>query len=186
MQRVQTGKVSPLPDTLPLLMSQDPGELDGDEDVDIGVAIEITKLRGAGRVLQSLEGVGLSAHVYQAESETIGRSYVLKSHAAIWIGSRVPSHIAILAIRTVVAIWSHLRYVQLSSDGGEPPDYIHDQLFFGGATSTAEASGLKQWTPEEFNSIPDDLNMRRFHQLIRSKYGSSLRTTDALLVGDSE
>src|ERR1035438_7799845 len=139
---------------------------------DTGTAIEIVRLRGFQKVLQALNAVGFRAHIYESELDP-KRMFSSQGHAAIWVGSRVPSGEAILTIKAVVRVWPHLRYLHLSGDSGAPPDEIHDQMFFGGSTSTANEYGLQRWTSEELEAIPDNLDSRSFHQLVRSKYGSA-------------
>jgi hypothetical protein len=135
--------------------------------------IEVLPLRGVRKVLEALNAVGFRAHIYESELEP-SRTFSSRAQAAIWVGSRVPSRKAILMIKTVVKIWPHLRYLHLSDDSGPPPDEIHDQMFFRGSTSTAKKYGLQEWTRDEFEGIPDNLDLRSFHQLIRSKYQSAL------------
>jgi hypothetical protein len=136
--------------------------------------VDISSIERADDVLGALRRLGFQADIYRSElQEFQPEGYESKSqHAAIWVGSRVPPRVAILAIKTVVRIWPHLRYVHLSGDGPEEtPDYVHDQMYFGGATSTARGYDLQRWTAEEIEAIPDDPSSGKFHELIRAKYG---------------
>jgi len=136
--------------------------------------VEVSNLTGSQDVLGGLRRLGFRAEIYRSEQEAADAGKLEEAdHTAIWIGARVPPRVAILAIKTVVGLWPYLRYMHLSSDSTsryEPPDYIHDQLFFGGATRTAEDLGLGAWMPSEIAAVPDDTGMKQFHDLIRSKY----------------
>lgn len=132
--------------------------------------VEVTRITRAEDVLAALRRVGFRAEIYDSMEPSKG--HVSKSsHEAIWIGSRVPPDVATLAIKTVVAIWPHLAYLHISGDVGDtPPDYMHDELFFGGASSTALEYGLMRWTKADFEKMSNELTLEGFHELIRAKY----------------
>jgi hypothetical protein len=132
--------------------------------------VEIARLPDADRVLAELRKIGIKADVYDALPHQ--REYLEKSsHQAIWIGKRVPADVAALAVRTAVSIWPHLTYVHISGDlGDKPPDFVHDQLFFGGATKTATDYGLARWSKRDLDKISKDVTLEQFHQLVRTKY----------------
>ncbi len=136
--------------------------------------VEISKLRRAGEVLKALRQLGFPVSIYHSVLDEGERGLFQDAakHAAIWIGARVTPQDAVLAIKTVVKIWPHLCYMHLSTDGGSPPDEIHDQMYFGGATSTAEGYKLRRWTTAEIEAIPDAITIEHFHELVRTKYGS--------------
>lgn len=89
---------------------------------------------------------------------------------AIWVGSRLQAAAVIEAMKLAVAVWPHLKYVSLSTDGSDPPDEVHEQLFFGGATSTALNEGLQPWSADEIRALSSDLPQTEFHRAIRAKY----------------
>jgi len=126
--------------------------------------VEISPLEGDQDVLAALRAKGFTAEIYEASTGTP------EDHASIWVGSRVPGPVAVLAMKTVIDIWPHLRYIHVSSDGGSPPDYIHDQLYFGGSTETAQGYNLGVWTSEQIKNLPDDISTAGLHRLIRGKY----------------
>jgi hypothetical protein len=134
--------------------------------------MEIVNAPRADDVLRALTALGLPAAIYAPDfEEDYGRQYNLREHAGIWIGSDIPSSIAIQAIKTVIEIWPHLCYLHLSSDGGGP-DYVHEQMFFGGSTSTASEYGLARWTKTEIENLPGQPTTQEWHAIVRSKYGS--------------
>jgi len=135
--------------------------------------INVSNLEGADNVIGVLRKLGFNTEIYGSIIPTeIELGYNKKEdRTAIWIGSRVPPRVAILAIKSIIDIWSHLKYIHISGDSdSSPPDYIHDQIYLGGATATAKKYKLKSWTPEQIKAIPYDLNIEDFHKLIRSKY----------------
>lgn len=138
----------------------------------ISCPISLSYLPHVDEVLGTLRHLGFQVEIYEVlDTQVENREYYAEElHAAIWVGSRVPPRVALLAIKAVIDIWQHLKYLHLSSDAGDPPDHIHDQLYFGGATSTARNYNLKPWTIDEIRRIPDDISTDEFHKLIRAKY----------------
>ena len=120
-------------------------------------------------VVSRLQRLGFRAKVYSAHG--LHELNDQSDHEAVWIGSRVPPRVVLLALKAVLQIWPHLKYIHLSSDS-DGPDYTHDQLFFGGSTSTAQSFELRPWTKEQIESIQDGIDMQSFHGLIRTRYGN--------------
>jgi hypothetical protein len=135
---------------------------------------QVANLEGVDEVLGALSRLGFHANIFKRyeDDEPGDESYEEKSESTtIWVGSKVSPHVAALAIKTVVKIWPHLRYMSIPGDlGEEPPEEIHYQIFFGGATNTAISDGLIKWTQTEIEAIPDQLSPENFHKLIRAKY----------------
>ena len=137
--------------------------------------VEVVDVTNADKVLGALRRLGFNADLYVSSFHNVNLQRPEKpdSHRSIWIGSRVPALVAVLAIKTVVRIWPHLCYLHLSSDGvADAPDYVHDELFFGGSTSTAKRYGLLSWTLNEIEGIADQISDVAFHKIIRDKYKS--------------
>lgn len=123
---------------------------------------------GAEDILQCLSKKNFNADIYNDHLDS-DRVYEKSRQECLWIGERVPASIAIEAIKIAVSKWPHLKYLHLSSDNPEfssPPDEVHDQIFIGGSTSTAEALGLKPWSAQELSA----LSAKDFHNRIRSHY----------------
>ncbi len=91
-------------------------------------------------------------------------------HTAIWVGYAVPAMVAIESIKIAASHWPHLKYMHLSNDGITPPEYVHRQMYFGGATSTAKKYELLSWSHEELIALDEKMSQKQFHQLIRKKY----------------
>lgn len=121
-------------------------------------------------VLEVLRRSLFSAEGYRSPGEGDNHREDPTESAAIWIGSRVQGAAAVEAIKLAVTAWPHLKYMHLSSDDLDPPDEIHDQVFFGGATSTAERFGLRAWSFEEIRDLPSNITDVDFHKAIRGKY----------------
>jgi hypothetical protein len=120
-------------------------------------------------LIAALADVGLKAKEYNAGYMS-NRLSSAKWHEAIWVGRRVPSKVATLAIKTAVKIWPHLKYIHLSDNKEDPPDATHDEIFLGGSTETAKNLGLKAWTKEELLNLPEDKTIKEFQNVIKSKY----------------
>jgi len=130
--------------------------------------VSIIDAAGAEDIIQCLSNNNFNVETYD---ERIGseRTYEKSRQECFWIGERVPASIAIEAIIIAVSKWPHLKYLHLSCDNPEfssPPDEVHDQIFIGGATSTAESLGLKPWSVQELST----LSSKDFHRNIRSHY----------------
>jgi hypothetical protein len=133
--------------------------------------MEICNMRRADEVLRALKSHGFLANIYTSDFEDdLGQKTSLRLQAAIWIGSDIAPNVAVAAIKIVSKIWPHLCYLHLSSDSNGP-DYIHEQMFFGGTTSTAVQYGLRRWTKTEIEQIPDELTKETWHAIVRAKYG---------------
>jgi hypothetical protein len=138
------------------------------ETVNSEYLASLSRLPRANEVVKSLKEIGFATEVFDKCSHTDGAP---ENHESIWIGSRIPASAAIQSIKNVVKIWPHLKYLHLSTDGDEiPPDRIHNQIYFGGASRTARAYGLKPWTVDEIEKLQDELSQQQFHKLIREKY----------------
>jgi hypothetical protein len=147
-------------------------ESDASPMVGPGWIVEISNIEGAPQVLAALSRLGLSATIYESGHELgeMPEHCEKADHTSIWIGYRVPPRVAVQAIKAVVKIWPHLRYMHVSSDAESPPDFIHDEIYFGGSTATARRYGLKRWLRSEIVNMPDDMSFAKFHEMIRRKY----------------
>lgn len=130
--------------------------------------IEVVDIPGAKEIVRALKGRGLDAGVY---TDSHGHSKSAEEHCAVWIGYRVDPRVAVRAIKASIRIWPQLTYLHLSSDSAsDPPSYIHDEVFIGGATQTAKRYGLLRWDPVDFATLKESMSTKKFHELIRSKY----------------
>jgi hypothetical protein len=130
--------------------------------------ISVTNASGANELVDELLAAGFSAEIYKDHNQ--GQETKNEEQEAIWVGYAVPAREAIESIKIAVSHWPHLKYMHLSNDGGAPPDYVHYQMYFGGASSTAEAYGLSPWSNAELLALDEKMSLEKFHQLIRKKY----------------
>jgi hypothetical protein len=147
-----------------------PNQAEFSEDDEDHCQIQVANADGADKVLGALQRKGFNAHIYQ---NTFLAHESREESTAIWIGYRISPSVVVPAIKAAVHVWPQLRYIHISSDSkSDPPDYIHDELFFGGSTSTANEYGLKPWTKVEVEELRSNLTTSELHELVRAKYGS--------------
>jgi hypothetical protein len=125
---------------------------------------------GSDKLVAKLRRAGFRAEKYEVRGEDQRIVEDLEEQAAIWVGARVEGAGAVQAIKLALDVWPHLKYMELSTDGSDPPDEVHDALFFGGATSTARERRTRPWSAEEIRALPDSLTTEQFHAAIRAKY----------------
>lgn len=137
-----------------------------------GFLISVANVVGSQTLVESLKNLGFNVELYQEQhiSSDEVKPRTRKKSEGIWVGSRVDPKAAIQAIKVAASLWSELKYLHLSSDGGDPPDYVHDQLFLGGATSAAKRYGLQEWSQDELLALDDEMPLEAFHSAIRAKY----------------
>ena len=140
-------------------------------DFDKQLHIEVNgRCPGAGDLLTELRRAGFSPEQYEQPGDDQRSFNARDEFAAIWIGARVQAASAVRAIKLAVEVWPHLKYMELSTDGSDPPDEVHDALFLGGATSTARERGLRPWSAEEIRALPASSTQEQLHAAIRAKY----------------
>lgn len=125
---------------------------------------------GADTLEKCLSRAGFNVEIYDDPFKD-QKTYALDRQESIWIGSRVPPAVASEAINIAISKWPQLKYLHLSDDGEDtPPDFVHDQIFIGGSSSTAEEIGLLKWTKGELRSLTNAKTIEDFHKLIREHY----------------
>jgi hypothetical protein len=134
--------------------------------------ISVIDIAGADDVIKALKQAGFNAEKYVVRDIDRKESLNdLNQSQGIWVGARIPSAVAIKAIKVATKVWPHLQYMHLSSDGGaEPTDYVHDQLFFGGSTSAVRRYNLDAWSNAEIQQLGENMSLQEFHSKIRAKY----------------
>lgn len=136
------------------------------------VLVSASNAAGVTELIESIKNLGFNAEIYQSvhAAKEDKPPIELSDRESVWVGSRVPASAAIKVIKTAIRQWPQLKYLHLSGDGGDPPDYVHYQIFIGGATSAAKRYGLKKWANDELFALNDNMSMNEFHQAIRAKY----------------
>lgn len=130
--------------------------------------INVSYLPGSDVLIRNLAEAGFEADIYEPWPRDPSKSP--EFHESIWVGCWVSADDAIESIRIAVSQWPHLKYMHLSNDGGDPPEEIHMQMYFGGSSLTAKDYGLSPWTTDELLKIDQNLSQIDFHQKIREKY----------------
>lgn len=131
------------------------------------VDIYIVNTYDSNEMIGALNQEGFHADIYQPDIEP-HESHLTQE--AIWLGYRVNPAVACRVIKAAVEQWPHLKYVHLSNDGGDPPDEVHDQIFLGGSSATAERYGIEQWALEDFQLLSEGMSANELHELVRAKY----------------
>lgn len=132
------------------------------------VDISVVNAYDSEDMLRVLKENGLNADIYMPTNEPYNSH---SSQEAIWLGYRVNPAVACRVIKAAIKQWPHLKYVQLSNDGGgDPPDEVHEQIFLGGSSNTAKEHGLKKWTSQDFEMLNESMSGNELHALVRKKY----------------
>jgi hypothetical protein len=141
--------------------------------------VETANCKGAGELVRKLKANGFTASIYLGITGKVEEEHALpdeawphEEHHAIWVGSRVPTKVAVQIISIAVEHWPFLRYVHISTDFNQgPPDYVHSLMYLGGSTDTATARyRLVPWTAENFLHLRQNMNQSEFHTYIRRFY----------------
>ncbi|PKG85741.1 hypothetical protein CXF85_02830 [Colwellia sp. 75C3] len=138
------------------------------------VSVSVIDIFGCTEIVESLKNKRFNVDVHPHRHEEFDKREPLDSikgkQEGIWIGSRVDADVAIKAIEVAIKVWPDLKYIQIPSDAGNPPDHINDQIFIGGASSTPIKRGSRPWSLEELKTLKVDMDISDFHQKIRAKY----------------
>ena len=122
-------------------------------------------------LIESLKNKGFKPEIYTSASIDEKMITSIKGQQeAFWVGSELSSNQVIPAIKLAASFWPDLKYIHLSNDGGDPPDYVHEQLFIGGSTQTAVEYALEPWSIEELMQLDENKPTKDFHRKIREKY----------------
>ena len=132
--------------------------------------IKCVNLIDSKELVKDLQKNGYTASIYEPK-EPFGKS---EDHLAIWLGERIPVEIACQAIVIARSRWEWLKYIVLSGDYSKPPDYIHNEIFFGGATLTVLECQVNEWTDEDFAKLQGSLSLEDLHELVRAHYKKPL------------
>jgi hypothetical protein len=97
----------------------------------------------------------------------VGETWDPSDAEGIRIGKNVPPEIAVRAIEIAHKMWPFLKYITLSSEDEDVPEFVHNSIFFG-----AKIRGLRAWTDNDFNGLERSMGARKLHEYVRSRYGS--------------
>jgi len=157
-----------------------------------GKSVKISGLQGYKLVLRHLRGYGFEAEVEisppdqfsgkefmdadQSEegqgvpvSEKDGEPETQEELSAIWVGCDVPAAAVVAAITIARKYWPRMRYLASSCGDQWVNTDAHEQVFLGGATSSAIDFGLGQWSETDFARLRSDMPQEELHRLIMSR-----------------
>jgi len=135
------------------------------------VRISVLDAVGGIDIVEKLKNLDFNADIYKSKNPS-GQSTLdsIIKNQGIWIGHRVPPEIAIRAIKEALRIWPDLQYIHISGDRNEPPDYVNDQVFIGGANSAVDRYKIRKWSTSELEALNENISLGEFHALARAKY----------------
>lgn len=137
------------------------------------VLVSIVNAVGSQEIVETLKNKGYNAETYSQKNKSEEEEELASikgCQEGIWIGKRVAPDVAIPAIKSALNIWPDLKYIHIPSDSNDPPDFVNDQIFIGGASSTPISLGTKEWRLSELNALNPKMDIKDFHALIREKY----------------
>lgn len=133
--------------------------------------IKVNNLNNVNSLINLLDKKGYLAEIYfgpRQDKILIQNNFDCKS---IWLGTNVPLEIASEVITISKNFYDHLEYIHISEDStNNPPNYVHNGIFIGGATSTAKNYGLKPLSKDDFESIKEKDTLIELHKFIRTFY----------------
>ncbi|KDD65720.1 hypothetical protein V466_27900 [Pseudomonas mandelii PD30] len=138
-----------------------------------GCSVDVIDLPRAVEIVEALKNKGFNASIFDRSPKFNDKS--TDKQESIWIGCRLTPAVVIEAMKVAISVWPHLKYLQLSDDNYNPPDFVHDQIFIGGATSTAIDRGLSAWSRREIMMLDEGMSIQDFHELVNSRGENSLR-----------
>jgi len=134
--------------------------------------INVVNFINAVQFIRLLKSKNFFANIYfdTQDEEDKGMRATPLEHKAIWLGGNVPLSIAVSIIKMAKEFFPHIEYIHLSSDSPDAPNYIHDQIFIGGATSAAIRLSIKKMSESDFNKLYEFTNKKDLHEFVRSFY----------------
>lgn len=134
-------------------------------------SVFVTPLPDAQEFITQLKALGYSAEIYGRVLEGKLDRFHPAEYQAIWLGKNLPIEFACEILKLAKHRYPHLKYIHIPGEfGGEPPEYIHNQIYIGGATSTALENGLKPLEESDFEDLFTAPTKEALHEKIRSKY----------------
>lgn len=134
--------------------------------------VEISGCSAASELAVELREVGFSVSISDDDDD-------IEKSQSIWWGNRIPLENIKAALPKILSSCSHLRFHQISGDFVSPPDSVHDELYIGGATSTAIERGHSEILPGEMiSAVQDAKTIQELHAFVRSRYTKSFEVED--------
>ena len=124
----------------------------------------VSYINGSRQFVRDLNRKGYLAEIYFEAGEKSTQLKKNIEHEAIWLGKRVPIDLAIEIIKMAKMKFPHLKYIALSPDFA--PEYVHYEIYIGGATSTAFEEKLNKLSLRDFERMYECQNVEDLHEYI--------------------
>ena len=112
----------------------------------------------------------LNKNGFETELNESGNVYSdLRNHKAIWLGRDFQFEKAKEVLLTAKEFYPHLQFISISNRKRRIPEFVHYQIFIGGATQTALDEGLKPLRNEDWKKIEKAENFEQLYQIIGHK-----------------
>ena len=137
-------------------------------------SVLVTPFANVDEFITQLKALGYSAEVYGRVLQHEPHGLHPGEHQAIWLGKNVPIKFACEVLKIAKQRYPHLKYICIPGDlRDDPPESVHNQIYIGGATSTALERGLKPLEESDFEDIFRAPTTEALHEKVRSKYKKS-------------
>lgn len=129
--------------------------------------ISISNFSNSNNLKNIFDKKGYKTEIYFSPDNIRSQAVVdnYKQHQCIWLGERVPFQRATEIISIAKRFYPHLKYIDISDTFA--PDEIHDQIYIGGATSTAIENNLKPLKEEDFEKLYRVKSTNELHEMIQ-------------------
>ena len=136
------------------------------------VPVHVSNVPNANQLISALNDNGIEAEIYKSIAVISTANNSVESHKAIWIGRDVNISFVKDVLKIAYENMPHLEYIHISGDlsDNNPPDYVHRQIFIGGATSTAKRYGLIPFSKSDFLALLNIKIASEFYDFIRTHY----------------
>ncbi|WKB82932.1 hypothetical protein QYR09_07800 [Cellulophaga lytica] len=93
----------------------------------------------------------------------------LKNHKSIWLGSEVSFDNAKEILLIAKEFYPHLKYISVSDNTQDVPEYVLYEVFIGGSTQTALEEGIKPLGDDDWKKIAESKSKDELYQIIGYK-----------------
>jgi len=126
----------------------------------------LSSMKESAAFVSALRRKGYSADIYKHTKDTNAIPEI--ENEAIWLGSNVPFEMAIDVIREAKSAFPHLKYMELSDSDSDShiPEFVHNEIFIGGASETAKERQLKEMKQQDFDKLDSLTNLKELHSFV--------------------
>lgn len=130
--------------------------------------VEISPIKNCYGLMEVLQDRGYDASIYTMAFISDDFESQHTQHEAIWLGCNVPVDMAVDVIKLAKSFFPHLKYIELSNTDRFVPDEVHNQIYIGGASSTARERNLKTLTSADFEKLYTMKDISELHSFVCS------------------